>query len=80
MGPQTRPGHIYVVNVDTVNSGIPYADSFHVVLYWCLATEGPWKTRLAVNADIKFKKNVWAITKSEIHLGPSLHLLIDLVL
>ncbi len=34
---ETVPGEVYFVDVDTVNGGIPYADSFSVVLHFCIS-------------------------------------------
>ena len=34
---ESQPGRIYFVDVDTVNAGIPYADSFCVELSYCIS-------------------------------------------
>ena len=34
---ESEPGAIYFVDVDTVNAGIPYADSFCVELSYCIS-------------------------------------------
>ncbi len=53
-----------MIDVDTVNGGIPYADSFNVVLHFCISKVSPREARLTVYAAIKYKKNVWGIVKS----------------
>ncbi len=35
--PESNPGEVYMIDVDTVNGGIPYADSFYVVLHFCIS-------------------------------------------
>lgn len=32
----SKPGELYSVDVDSVNAGIPYADSFMVIMHYCL--------------------------------------------
>ena len=34
---ESEPGQIYFIDVDTVNAGIPYADSFSVQISFCLS-------------------------------------------
>jgi hypothetical protein len=59
------PGQIYLINVETNNSGIPYADSFYVTSNFCLAKVDERQSSLCVVSDIKYKKGVWGIVKSE---------------
>ncbi|CAB4070444.1 unnamed protein product [Lepeophtheirus salmonis] len=49
MKSESRPGYYYMIDVDTVNRGIPYADSFFTV---------------TIKSTINFKKTVWGILKS----------------
>ena len=37
MKAESQPGQIYFIDVDTVNAGIPYADSFSVQISFCLS-------------------------------------------
>ena len=77
---ESEPGQMYFIDVDTVNSGIPYADSFYVELSYCLSkctTDGNLvkiNSRTAphmqyshfyVFAAIKYKKTVWGLVKSK---------------
>ena len=53
------------MDVDTVNAGIPYADSFYVALHWCVVKVSAREARIVVKAEIKYKKSVWGLVKSE---------------
>ena len=64
-------GQIYVVNVETVNSGIPYAESFYVTSNFCLSRVGDKESNLCVVSAIKYKKAVWGLVKSKIHFSHS---------
>lgn len=61
--PCSKPGHLYSIDVETVNAGIPYADSFYVVVHYCLEKITEMETQLIVYAQIKYKKNVWSFAK-----------------
>ena len=61
----SRPGDMYAVNADVSNAGIPYADTFYVAIHYCLLRCGHKQSRLVVHAQIKYKKSVWGIVKSE---------------
>jgi hypothetical protein len=58
-------GQIYIVNVDTVNSGIPYAESFYVTSNFCLSRVSDNESNLCVVSAIKYKKAVWGLVKSK---------------
>lgn len=68
MLPCSRPGHLYSIDVESSNAGIPYADSFSVEIHYCLTSVGENETCLTVFAQIKYKKNVWAIVRSKFEL------------
>eukprot|EP00095_Tigriopus_kingsejongensis_P002127 maker-scaffold447_size167621-snap-gene-0.51 protein:Tk02127 transcript:maker-scaffold447_size167621-snap-gene-0.51-mRNA-1 annotation:"gram domain-containing protein 1b" len=59
-------GEMYVVHVDTTNSGIPYSDSFYVTSNFCLTRVSKRQSKLVVMGDIKYKKSVWGFIKSVI--------------
>jgi hypothetical protein len=59
------PGQIYIVNVETVNSGIPYSESFYVTSNFCLSRIDDRQSSLSVVSAIKYKKAVWGLVKSE---------------
>nr|CAD7410458.1 unnamed protein product [Timema poppensis] len=65
MLPCSKPGQLYAIDSDSVNSGIPYADSFYVTTHYCISRTGENECCLAVYCQIKYKKNVWGIVKSE---------------
>ncbi|CAG2055791.1 unnamed protein product [Timema podura] len=64
MLPCSKPGQLYAIDSDSVNSGIPYADSFYVTTHYCITRTGDNECCLAVYCQIKYKKNVWGIVKS----------------
>lgn len=66
MLPCSKSGSLYAVNVETVNSGIPYADSFYVTAHYCLKKISDTHSSIHVTAQLKFKKNVWGLVKGMI--------------
>lgn len=60
-----KPGHFYLVDTECVNSGIPYGDNFYVVNRYCLSRVSSNKCRLLITSQIKYRKSVWGIAKSE---------------
>ena len=62
----SRPGDFYAVDVEASNSGIPYAETFAVCCHWCLMRCGYRQSRLVIHSQIKYKKSVWGIVKSNI--------------
>ncbi|XP_053961524.1 protein Aster-B isoform X2 [Anastrepha ludens] len=59
----SKPGELYSIDVISVNAGIPYADSFSVLLHYCLVRTVDDHTMLSVHAQIKFKKSIWGVVK-----------------
>ncbi|XP_069702511.1 protein Aster-B-like isoform X3 [Periplaneta americana] len=64
MLPCSKPGELYAIDTESVNAGIPYADSFYVTTHYCLSRESDTESCLAVYAQIKYKKSVWGLVKS----------------
>ncbi|XP_033228649.1 protein Aster-B-like [Belonocnema kinseyi] len=64
MLPCSRPGQLYSIDVESLNAGIPYADSFSVIIHYCMTSKTENETCLAIFAQIKYKKNVWAIVRT----------------
>lgn len=64
MLPCSRPGYLYCINVESVNAGIPYADSFSVLTHYCMTSISENETSLIVFSQIKYKKSVWGLVKS----------------
>ena len=65
MLPCSRPGHLYCIDVETINAGIPYADSFSVLTHYCMNNVSENETSLVVYSQIKYKKSVWGFMKSK---------------
>ena len=61
----SRVGDLYAVHSEVTNGGIPYADTFYVSIHYCVLRCGHRQSRLVVNAQIKYRKSVWGIVKSE---------------
>ncbi|XP_029661307.1 protein Aster-B-like [Formica exsecta] len=66
MLPCSRPGHLYCIDVESTNAGIPYADSFSILTHYCMNNISENETGLAIFSQIKYKKSVWGIMKSVI--------------
>lgn len=63
MRPCTKPGQLYSIDATSVNAGIPYADSFYVLLHYCMKRTVDDSTVMSVHAQIKYKKSVWGVVK-----------------
>ncbi|XP_068150338.1 protein Aster-B isoform X3 [Drosophila tropicalis] len=59
----SKPGELYSIDVNSVNAGIPYADSFSVLIHYCLARTVDDHTMLSIHAQIKYKKSIWGVVK-----------------
>ncbi|XP_017099814.2 protein Aster-B isoform X14 [Drosophila bipectinata] len=59
----SKPGELYSIDVNSVNAGIPYADSFSVLIHFCLARTVDDHTMLSVHTQIKYKKSIWGVVK-----------------
>jgi hypothetical protein len=68
MLPCTTPGHLYCIDVETTNAGIPYADSFSVFSHYCMTSISDNESSFAVFSQIRYKKNVWGFVKSKFYL------------
>ncbi|ENN78582.1 hypothetical protein HUJ04_008433 [Dendroctonus ponderosae] len=66
MLPCSKSGSLYAVDVETVNAGIPYADSFYVTVHYCLRKVSDTHSSIHVTGQLKFKKNIWGLVKSMI--------------
>ncbi|XP_074033208.1 GRAM domain containing 1B isoform X4 [Leptinotarsa decemlineata] len=66
MHPCSKAGHLYSIDVDTINAGIPYADSFYLTLHYCLEKISDTASSLKVIAHLKYKKTVWGLVKGMI--------------
>ncbi|KNC28300.1 hypothetical protein FF38_13992 [Lucilia cuprina] len=59
----SKPGELYSIDINNVNAGIPYADSFSVLVHYCLVKTVDDHTMLSVHAQIKYKKSIWGVVK-----------------
>nr|XP_031846242.1 protein Aster-B-like isoform X1 [Nomia melanderi] len=66
MLPCSRPGYLYAIDVESLNAGIPYADSFSAQIHYCINSISENETNLTIYAQIKYRKNVWGIVKGVI--------------
>ncbi|XP_011862778.1 PREDICTED: GRAM domain-containing protein 1B-like isoform X2 [Vollenhovia emeryi] len=66
MLPCSRPGHLYCIDVDCINAGVPYADSFSVSTHYCMSNISENETTLTIYSQIKYKKSMWGFMKSVI--------------
>ncbi|XP_018565494.1 GRAM domain-containing protein 1B isoform X2 [Anoplophora glabripennis] len=66
MLPCSKAGNLYSIDVDTINGGIPYGDSFCVLAHYCLQKVSETHSMITVFAQIKYKKSVWGLVKGMI--------------
>ncbi|XP_054272551.1 protein Aster-B-like [Macrosteles quadrilineatus] len=59
----SRPGELYVIEVEAVNSGVPYCDSFYVATHYCLTWTSESETTFTVHCQLKYRKSVWGFVK-----------------
>ncbi|XP_052853984.1 protein Aster-B isoform X9 [Drosophila gunungcola] len=59
----SKPGELYSIDVNSINAGIPYADSFSVLIHFCLARTVDDHTMLSIHTQIKYKKSIWGVVK-----------------
>ncbi|XP_028894584.2 protein Aster-B isoform X2 [Zeugodacus cucurbitae] len=59
----SKPGELYSIDITSVNAGIPYADSFSVLMHYCFVRTVDDHTMLSVHAQIKYKKSIWGVVK-----------------
>ncbi|KAF8783281.1 Protein Aster-B like protein [Argiope bruennichi] len=60
----SKPGHVYTVDCDVVNTGIPYSDAFTVKSVYCLTKVSKKECRLRISGCVRYKKSVWGLVKS----------------
>ncbi|XP_049820316.1 protein Aster-B-like isoform X2 [Aethina tumida] len=66
MLPCSKAGQLYAIDIETVNAGVPYADSFVVLVHYCLEKISDTQSSMSVYAQIKYKKSVWGLVKTMI--------------
>ncbi|XP_039479717.1 protein Aster-A isoform X2 [Drosophila santomea] len=60
----SEPGQLYAIDVRSVNAEIPYADTFVVLMHFCLKATVEEHTDVLIFAQIQFLKSVWAVVKA----------------
>jgi len=59
----SRPGELYVIEVEAVNTGVPYCDSFYIATHYCLTWTSENETTFSVHCQLKYRKSVWGFVK-----------------
>ncbi|KAJ8934330.1 hypothetical protein NQ314_013371, partial [Rhamnusium bicolor] len=82
MHPCSKAGYLYSIDIETINAGVPYADSFCVLIHYCLQKVSETHSSITVFGQIKYKKSVWGLVKGRFiiikmiffsHLTKALH-------
>ncbi|KAK4883580.1 hypothetical protein RN001_006899 [Aquatica leii] len=63
MLPCSKAGSLYAIDIEAVNAGVPYADTFFVNSHYCLKKISETQTSFHVYAQIKYRKTVWGLVK-----------------
>ncbi|RZC41619.1 GRAM domain-containing protein 1B-like, partial [Asbolus verrucosus] len=66
MLPCSKAGQLYAIDVDTINAGVPYADSFNIGVHYCLQKMSETESSIQVFAQVNYKKSVWGLVKGMI--------------
>uniref|UniRef100_T1J6N1 VASt domain-containing protein n=1 Tax=Strigamia maritima TaxID=126957 RepID=T1J6N1_STRMM len=61
---ETKPGFVYIIEVEAVTMGVPYSDTFYTHHRYCLTYVSPNECRIRVHSQIKYKKSVWGLVKN----------------
>ncbi|EFO94635.1 hypothetical protein CRE_07027 [Caenorhabditis remanei] len=65
----TNPKHGFIMQKETQNSGVPYADHFTVNCQYCVSRTSPTSCRVKVHAAIVYKKSIWGVVKGFVEKG-----------
>ncbi|CAH1114376.1 unnamed protein product [Psylliodes chrysocephalus] len=66
MNPCSKAGQLYSIDVESLNAGVPYADSFYVCVHYCLQKVSETHSSLLMFVQVKYKKSVWGLVKGMI--------------
>ncbi|VDL78655.1 unnamed protein product [Nippostrongylus brasiliensis] len=61
-----RNGDGFVVNKETQNSGVPYANDFTIQCTYCVSKVSDNEARLKVHGGIIYKRNIWSVVRGYI--------------
>lgn len=67
MLPCSKPGHLYCIDLESYNAGVPYADSFYVQTHYCMTSVPEGGSNLRVYSQVKYRKSVWGLVKGELN-------------
>lgn len=65
----SSPGKLYMVEITTHNSGVPYGDSFYVFTHVCIARNSTGDSHLNVYCQVMFTQSVLSFIKRMIERG-----------
>ncbi|KAK6050797.1 hypothetical protein COOONC_11700 [Cooperia oncophora] len=61
-----RHGDGFIVNKETQNSGVPYANDFTIQCIYCVSKISDHEARIKVHGGIVYKKNIWSVVRGYI--------------
>ncbi|EPB76637.1 hypothetical protein ANCCEY_04267, partial [Ancylostoma ceylanicum] len=61
-----RNGDGFIVNKETQNSGVPYANDFTIQCTYCISKVSDHEARIKVHGGIVYKKNIWSVVRGYI--------------
>ncbi|KAK5980283.1 VASt domain-containing protein [Trichostrongylus colubriformis] len=61
-----RDGDGFIVNKETQNSGVPYANDFTIQCIYCVSKISDHEARIKVHGGIVYKKNIWSVVRGYI--------------
>ncbi|CAJ0578222.1 unnamed protein product, partial [Mesorhabditis spiculigera] len=56
----------FVVRKESHNAGVPYADSFAVLVTYCVTKVSPTTSRFRIHGGIDYRKSIWGMIKTMI--------------
>uniref|UniRef100_A0A0K0DKW9 VASt domain-containing protein n=1 Tax=Angiostrongylus cantonensis TaxID=6313 RepID=A0A0K0DKW9_ANGCA len=60
-----RNGDGFIVNKESQNSGIPYANDFVIQCTYCISKVSNNEARIKVHGGIIYKKSIWSVIRGE---------------
>ncbi|RZF43627.1 hypothetical protein LSTR_LSTR009224 [Laodelphax striatellus] len=60
----SQPGELYIIDAETSNYGVPYADTFYVDFHYCLLKTSSKTSSLTVHSQVMYRKSVWGLIKN----------------
>ncbi|KAJ1346521.1 hypothetical protein KIN20_001331 [Parelaphostrongylus tenuis] len=64
-----RSGDGFIVNKESQNSGIPYANDFVIQCTYCISKITDNEARIKVHGGIIYKKSIWSVVRSYLEKG-----------